>query len=56
MQKGILYRALLVLALIAWAMGGFALDRWFTGEEAKVARHIYIFAASWEPTPCSACR
>ena len=23
----------------------------FTGEEAKVARHIYIFAASWEPTP-----
>jgi pimeloyl-ACP methyl ester carboxylesterase len=23
----------------------------FTGEEAKVKRRIYIFAASWEPTP-----
>jgi pimeloyl-ACP methyl ester carboxylesterase len=23
----------------------------FTGEEKKIARHIYIFAKSWEPTP-----
>ena len=23
----------------------------FTGEEAKVPRHVYIFATEWEPTP-----
>lgn len=23
----------------------------FTGEEAKVRRHVYVFAKSWEPTP-----
>jgi pimeloyl-ACP methyl ester carboxylesterase len=23
----------------------------FTGEEAKVGRHLYIFASAWEPTP-----
>ena len=23
----------------------------FTGEEAKIARHIYVFATGWQPTP-----
>lgn len=23
----------------------------FTGEEAKIARHAYVFASAWEPTP-----
>jgi hypothetical protein len=23
----------------------------FTGEEAKIPKHAYVFAAAWEPTP-----